>query len=54
LPVLKYLFLINPLVYASEGMRASVTPSVPYMHVHEESDFMMPLCGRGLQPAMCG
>ena len=32
-PLLKYLVLINPLVYASEGMRASVTPSVPHMPI---------------------
>jgi ABC-2 type transport system permease protein len=32
-PVLKYLVLVNPLVYASEGMRAAITPSVPHMSV---------------------
>ncbi len=32
-PVLKYIVLINPLVYASEGMRAAVTPGVPHMPV---------------------
>lgn len=30
-PVLKYLVLINPLVYVSEGLRAALTPSVPHM-----------------------
>ncbi|HSU17521.1 ABC transporter permease [Longimicrobium sp.] len=30
-PVVKYLVLVNPLVYVSEGMRASLTPSVPHM-----------------------
>ncbi len=30
---MKYAVLINPLVYASEGMRAALTPSVPHMHV---------------------
>ena len=30
-PVLKYLVLINPLVYVAEGMRASLTPEVPHM-----------------------
>ena len=30
-PVVKYLVLINPLVYVSEGMRASLTPSAPHM-----------------------
>ena len=31
LPVLKYAVLINPLVYASEGMRGSLVPQVPHM-----------------------
>ncbi|MBV8516918.1 MAG: ABC transporter permease [Acidobacteria bacterium] len=31
LPVLKYAVLINPVVYASEGLRASLTPAVPHM-----------------------
>jgi ABC-2 type transport system permease protein len=30
-PVLKYLVLINPMVYVSEGMRAALTPGVPHM-----------------------
>jgi len=30
-PVLKYLVLINPLVYVSEGLRAAITPGVPHM-----------------------
>ena len=30
-PVMKYLVLINPLVYVSEGMRAALTPSLPHM-----------------------
>ena len=32
-PVLKWLVLINPLVYVSEGMRAALTPAVPHMPV---------------------
>lgn len=32
-PAMKYAVLINPLVYASEGMRATLTPSVPHMHL---------------------
>jgi ABC-2 type transport system permease protein len=32
-PVVKYLVLINPLVYVSEGMRASLTPGVPHMQL---------------------
>jgi ABC-2 type transport system permease protein len=30
-PVLKYLVLINPLVYVAEGMRAALTPGVSHM-----------------------
>jgi len=30
-PVMKYLVLINPMVYVAEGMRAALTPSVPHM-----------------------
>jgi ABC-2 type transport system permease protein len=30
-PVMKYLVLINPMVYVSEGMRAALTPAVPHM-----------------------
>jgi ABC-2 type transport system permease protein len=32
-PVMKWLVLINPLVYVSEGMRAALTPAVPHMPV---------------------
>jgi ABC-2 type transport system permease protein len=30
-PLLKYLVLINPMVYASEGLRGSMVPQVPHM-----------------------
>lgn len=30
-PVLKYVVLINPLVYVAEGLRGALTPSVPHM-----------------------
>src|SRR5690348_10416598 len=30
-PVLKYLVLLNPLVYVAEGLRGVMTPSVPHM-----------------------
>ncbi|HTI63089.1 MAG TPA: ABC transporter permease, partial [Gemmatimonadaceae bacterium] len=30
-PVMKYLVLINPMVYVSEGMRGALTPGVPHM-----------------------
>jgi len=32
-PLMKWLVLINPLVYVSEGMRAALTPSLPHMPV---------------------
>ena len=32
-PLLKYLVLINPIVYVSEGMRAALTPAVPHMPI---------------------
>ncbi len=31
-PAMKYVVLINPLVYVSEGMRAALTPSMPHMN----------------------
>jgi ABC-2 type transport system permease protein len=30
-PVLKYIVLVNPMVYVSEGMRGALTPAVPHM-----------------------
>ena len=30
-PAVKYLVLVNPLVYVAEGMRAALTPGVPHM-----------------------
>jgi len=32
-PVLKWLVLVNPLVYVAEGMRGAMTPSMPHMSV---------------------
>ncbi|MBV9773950.1 MAG: ABC transporter permease [Gemmatimonadetes bacterium] len=32
-PVVKYLVLVNPLVYVAEGMRGALTPSMPHMPV---------------------
>ena len=32
-PVLKYLVLINPMVYVAEGMRGALTPGVPHMPI---------------------
>ncbi len=31
-PAMKWAVLINPLVYASEGLRSALTPSVPHMN----------------------
>ena len=31
IPWLKWLVLLNPLVYMSEGLRAALTPDVPHM-----------------------
>ena len=31
-PAMKYALLVNPLVYVSEGLRASLTPSMPHMN----------------------
>jgi len=33
IPWLKYLVLVNPLVYMTEGLRASLTPQLPHMPV---------------------
>lgn len=30
-PAIKYLVLVNPMVYVSEGMRGALTPSMPHM-----------------------
>jgi ABC-2 type transport system permease protein len=30
-PILKYVVLVNPLVYVAEGMRGALTPDVPHM-----------------------
>jgi len=32
-PVMKYLVLVNPLVYVAEGLRGTLTPEVPHMPV---------------------
>ena len=33
-PVMKYLVLVNPMVYVSEGMRGALTPAVPHMPLY--------------------
>lgn len=32
-PIVKYLVLVNPLVYVAEGMRGALTPQIPHMHL---------------------
>ena len=36
-PLVKYLILVDPLVYVSEGMRAALTPAIPHMPLAESS-----------------
>lgn len=31
LPIMKYIVLVNPMVYVSEGLRGALTPAVPHM-----------------------
>jgi ABC-2 type transport system permease protein len=33
IPIMKYGVLVNPLVYVAEGMRATLTPSIPHMDI---------------------
>ena len=33
IPAIQYAVLVNPLVYAAEGMRAVLTPGLPHMHL---------------------
>ena len=33
-PVLKYIVLVNPMVYVSEGMRGALTPAAPHMPLY--------------------
>jgi ABC-2 type transport system permease protein len=30
-PVIKYVVLVNPMVYVAEGMRGALTPAAPHM-----------------------
>jgi ABC-2 type transport system permease protein len=32
-PVMKYLVLINPMVYVAEGLRGALTPTIPHMSI---------------------
>ncbi|GJG88305.1 hypothetical protein tb265_34860 [Gemmatimonadetes bacterium T265] len=43
-PVLKYLVLVNPLTYVSEGMRAVLTPGMPHMPLPVVVGALVVLC----------
>jgi ABC-2 type transport system permease protein len=42
-PVIKYLVLVNPLVYVAEGMRGAITPEVPHMPLLASSSALVVL-----------
>ncbi|HYS53889.1 MAG TPA: ABC transporter permease [Thermoanaerobaculia bacterium] len=42
---MKYIVLIDPLVYVSEGMRAALTPTVPHMSVVAVLGALVAICG---------
>jgi len=44
-PFMKYVVLINPLVYVSEGMRAVLTPSLPHMPIVAVASALLVLTG---------
>ena len=44
-PVIKYLVLVNPLVYVAEGMRGAITPEVPHMPLLASSGALVVLAG---------
>jgi ABC-2 type transport system permease protein len=44
-PVIKYLVLVNPLVYVAEGMRGAITPEVPHMPLLASSGALVLLAG---------
>ena len=44
-PVIKYLVLVNPLVYVAEGMRGAITPEVPHMPLLASSSALVILAG---------
>jgi ABC-2 type transport system permease protein len=44
-PVMKYLVLINPLVYVAEGMRGAITPDVPHMPIAVSASALVLLAG---------
>jgi len=44
-PAMKYLVLINPLVYVAEGMRGAIAPDVPHMPIAVSASALVPLAG---------
>ena len=44
-PAMKYLVLINPLVYVAEGMRGAITPDVPHMPIAMSASALVLLAG---------
>ena len=44
-PVIKYLVLVNPLVYVAEGMRGAITPEVPHMPLVASSSALVLIAG---------
>ena len=44
-PVMKYLVLVNPLVYVAEGMRGAITPEVPRMPIVVSASALVVLAG---------
>jgi ABC-2 type transport system permease protein len=44
-PVMKYLVLVNPLVYVAEGLRGAITPDVPHMPLVVSATALVALAG---------
>ena len=42
---MKYIVLINPLVYVAEGMRGAITPDVPHMPIGVSASALVLLAG---------
>ncbi len=43
-PVMKYVVLINPLTYVSEGMRGALTPELPHMSLLVSTSALLVIC----------
>lgn len=44
-PFMKYLVLVNPLVYVAEGMRGAITPDVPHMPIAVSATALVAIAG---------